>query len=152
ATVVGRVRPARDDWCPVPARRRPPAPSRSAVRDEGDGCMKRTKGLRALAIAALGCAAVGVPAALASPQIPGTLWSVSADDSGNTGTGGDDPVPQCSANGYSMSLSNLQGADITVRKYINKMSPGFTYVTGSSTLTDVDTGVTTPFSEPDLSN
>jgi hypothetical protein len=107
----------------------------------------KSKRLTALLVA--GTAVFGVPAAMAGlgQQIPGTNWSVSSDDSGSAANG-DDPVAQCSVNGYTLSMSNNRDTDITIAKYVDKMSPGFMYIAGSSTLTDVGTATTTPFGDP----
>ena len=65
--------------------------------------MKRNK-LAALLVAGSALFAVPVAWAGLGQQIAGTNWSVASDDSGSTESG-DDPVAQCSVNGYRLSLS-----------------------------------------------
>jgi hypothetical protein len=110
------------------------------------------RGKKLAAFLAAGSALIGVPMAWAGLgiQIPGTNWAVSSDDSGAT-ENGEDPVPQCSVNGYRLSLSNVDHAGATIKQYTDKMEPGFTYVPGSSSLTDVNTSTTTPFPDPAIS-
>jgi hypothetical protein len=114
--------------------------------------MKRTK-LAALLVAA-STAVVGAQAAHAGLgiQIPGTNWSVASDDSGAT-QNGEDPVPQCSLNGYRLSLSNVSypGGTATISSIVDKMTAGFTYVPGSATLTDVNSQVSVGMPDPALS-
>jgi uncharacterized repeat protein (TIGR01451 family) len=105
---------------------------------------------RGAALAILGLVSFGVPAALAatgSAQIPGTNFAVSADDSG----GNQSPVAQCSLNGYRLSFTNNSGSTLTVAKLSDRLYPGFSYVPGSATITDGNTGAVTPVDDPAIS-
>jgi hypothetical protein len=105
---------------------------------------------RGAALAILSMAAIGVPAALArtgGTQIPGTIFAVSADDSG----GDQGPVPQCSLNGYKLSFKNSSGATLTVSKLSERLYPGFSFVPGSATVTAAGGGPATPVADPAIS-
>jgi uncharacterized repeat protein (TIGR01451 family) len=105
---------------------------------------------RGAALAILGLVSIGVPAALArtgGTQIPGTNFAVSADDSG----GDLGPVAQCSLDGYRLSFTNNSGSTLTVSKLSDRLYPGFSYVPGSATITDANSGTVTPVNDPDIS-
>jgi len=90
---------------------------------------------------------VSATAAIAgNPQAPGVTYSVSSDDSGRQS-----PVAQCSPNGYSQAIINDTAGDVGVVQFVDKLYSGFTYVPGSATFTDTDTGVSTPTADPDIS-
>jgi hypothetical protein len=106
--------------------------------------MKRAarSGLVGLAVLAVSASA----AFAGNPQLPGITYSVSSDDSGRQS-----PVAQCSANGYSQAVINDTSGDVGVVQFVDKLYSGFSYVPGSATLTDTDTGVSVPAADPDIS-
>jgi hypothetical protein len=98
-------------------------------------------------LAGLAVLAASATVALAgNPQAPGITYSVSSDDSGRQS-----PVAQCSPNGYSQAVINDTSGDVTVIQFVDKLYSGFTYVPGSATFTDTDTGVTVPAGDPNIS-
>jgi uncharacterized repeat protein (TIGR01451 family) len=107
--------------------------------------MKRTTrcGIAALAVLMAGATA----ASAGQIQPPGVTFSVASDDSGH-----DTAVAQCSANGYFLTVTNQTASDVTVLQFTDKLYSGFSYVPGSTTLTDTDTGVSVPVPDPNISS